>query len=110
MRLTRMQEYSRNAIVMVDGAKRTFFTPDRGLNLGSPIVGSAFGTQVWISGTGGLGFFDGKRFQNIRAADGSLFAGVSAILPTAHDGLWLKAPAGVMQIPQDEVAAFLHDH
>ena len=60
-------------------------------------------------GTGGLGFFDGKHFQNIRASDGSSFASVSAILPTDHDGLWLKAPAGVLQIPQDEVAAFLQD-
>ena len=86
-----------------------FFTPDHGLDLGSPIIGSAFGTQIWIAGTEGLGFFDGRRFRNIRASDGSLFAGVNAILPTEHDGLWLKAPEGVLKIPQDEVAAFLHD-
>jgi signal transduction histidine kinase/streptogramin lyase len=102
--------YARNVIVMIDGPKRIFFTPDTGLGFGSPILGAAYGGQVWISGTGGLGFFDGKRFQNIRALDGSFFAGVSAIFPTDHDGLWLKAPQGVMQIPQDEVAAFLHDH
>ena len=101
--------YARNAVVMIDGAKHTFFTPDHGLDLGNPTVGSAFGAQIWISGTGGLGFFDGKHFQNIRASDGSSFASVSAILPTDHDGLWLKAPAGVLQIPQDEVAAFLQD-
>jgi len=102
--------YARNTVAMIDGAKRSFFTPNHGLDLGSPIVGSALGTQVWVSGTGGLGLFDGGRFQNIRASDGSLFAGVSAIIPTEHDGLWLKAPEGVVQIPQDEIAAFFHDH
>jgi signal transduction histidine kinase len=95
---------------MIDGAKRIFFTRDRGLDVGSPIVGSAFGTQVWISGAGGLGSFDGNRFLKIRGSDDSLFAGVSAILPTDHHGLWLKAPQGIVQIPQDELAAFLHDH
>ena len=102
--------YTRNTVAMMDGARHTFFTLGHGLDLGSPIVGWASGTQVWIAGTGGLGFFDGSRFQNIQASDGSLFAGVSAVLPTDHDGLWLKAPAGVIQIPQDEITAFLHDH
>jgi len=102
--------YARNTVVMIDGAKRTFFTSGHGLDLGSPIVGWASGTQVWVSGTGGLGFFDGERFQNIRALDGSLFVGVSAIIPTEHDGLWLKAPEGVVQIPQHEIAAFFRDH
>jgi len=39
-----------------------------------------------------------------------VFAGVSAIIPTEHGGLWLKAPQGVLQIPQDEIAAFFRDH
>jgi signal transduction histidine kinase/ligand-binding sensor domain-containing protein len=102
--------YARNTVAMIDGAKPTFFTPDHGLDLGSPIVGWASETQVWISGTRGLGFFDGQRFQNIRAADGSLFGYVSAVIPTEHDGLWLKAPGGVIQIPPDELAAFFHDY
>jgi signal transduction histidine kinase/ligand-binding sensor domain-containing protein len=102
--------YARNVAVMIDGAKRIFFTRDRGLDVGSPIVGSAFGTEVWIAGTAGLGFFDGNRFVKIRGSDGSSFAGISAILPTDHHGLWLKAPQGVVQIPQDELAAFLHDY
>jgi signal transduction histidine kinase len=102
--------YARNTVVMVDGTKRTFFTADRGLALGSPIVGWASGTQVWVSGTKGLGFFDGERFQNIRASDGSLFGNVSAVIPTEHDGLWLKGPEGVIQIPQDELVDFFHDH
>jgi hypothetical protein len=65
---------------------------------------------VWISGTRGLGFFDGKRFQNIRASDGSLFENVSAVIPTERDGLWLKGPQGILQIPQDELVDFFHDH
>jgi signal transduction histidine kinase/ligand-binding sensor domain-containing protein len=102
--------YARDTVVMIDGAKRTFFTPGHGLDLGNPIIGSASGTQVWVSGTGGLGFFDGERFRNIRASDGSLFGYVSAVIPTEHDGLWLKVPDGVLQIPQDEITAFLSDH
>ena len=102
--------YARNTVVMIDGAKRTFFAAEHGLDLGSPIVGWASGTQVWISGTKGLGFFDGERFQNIRASDGSLFGNVSAVIPTEHDGLWLKGPESVIQIPQDELVDFFHDH
>jgi signal transduction histidine kinase len=102
--------YARNTVVMVYGAKRVFFTAEHGLNVGNPIVGWASGTQVWVSGTKGLGFFDGESFQNIRASDGSQFKNVSAIIPTDHDGLWLKAPEGVIQIPQDELLNFFHDH
>jgi signal transduction histidine kinase/ligand-binding sensor domain-containing protein len=102
--------YARNTVVMVDGARRTFFTTDHGLDLGSPIVGWASGTQVWVSGTNGLGFFDGERFQNIRASDGSPFGNVTAVIPTEHDGLWLKGPEGVIQIPHEELVDFFHDH
>lgn len=102
--------YARNTVVMIDGAKRTFFTVDHGLDVGSPIVGWASGTQVWVSGTKGLGFYDGERFQNVRASDGSIFENVSAIIPTEHDGLWLKGPGSVIQIPQDELVDFFHDH
>jgi signal transduction histidine kinase/ligand-binding sensor domain-containing protein len=102
--------YARDTVVMIDGAERTFFTADHGLDLGNPIVGWASGTQVWVSGTKGLGFFDGERFQNIRASDGSLFGNVSAVIPTEHDGLWLKGPEGVIQIPQDELVDFFHGH
>ena len=102
--------YARSTVVMIDGAKRAFFTADHGLDLGSPIVGWASGTQVWISGTKGLGFFDGERLQNIRASDGSLFGNVSAVIPTEHDGLWLKGPESVIQIPQDELVDFFRDH
>ena len=73
--------YARNTVVMIDGDKRSFLTPDHGIHLGSPIAGSALGTQIWISGSRGLGLFDGERFRNIQASDGSLFAGVSALLP-----------------------------
>jgi signal transduction histidine kinase/streptogramin lyase len=102
--------YARNTVVMIDGVKRTFFTADHGLDLGSPIVGWASGAQVWVSGTKGLGFYDGERFQNVRASDGSLFGNVSAVIPTEHDGLWLKGPESVIQIPQDELVDFFHDH
>lgn len=102
--------YARNTVVMIDGTKRTFFTAGEGLDLGNPIVGWASGTQVWISGTTGLGFFDGERFQNIRALDGSQFRNATAVIPTERDGLWLKVPEGVVQIPQDQLEGFFHDH
>jgi signal transduction histidine kinase/ligand-binding sensor domain-containing protein len=102
--------YARNIVALVDGSKRILFTPEQRMDLGNPIIGGALGPQVWISGTKGLGFFDGTTFSNIQASDGFHFAGATAVLPTDHDGLWLKAPEGVLQIPQAEVSAFLHDH
>jgi signal transduction histidine kinase/ligand-binding sensor domain-containing protein len=102
--------YARSTVVMIDGAKRVFFTAEHGLDLGNPIVGWASGTQIWVSGTKGLGYFDGESFRNIRASDDSLFKNVSAIIPTEHDGLWLKGPEGVIQIPQDELLNLFRDH
>jgi len=101
--------YARNTVVMVDGPRRAFFTAGHGLDLGSPIVGWATGTQVWVSGTTGLGFFNGEGFVNIRASDGFEFKNISAVIPTDHDGLWLKAPEGIIEIPPDELASFFHD-
>lgn len=101
--------YTHDAVVMIDGSRRTVFTPGHGLDLGRPLAGGASGTRVWISGTDGLGFFDGKRFQTIRAANGSSLANASVVMPTPHDGLWLKGPAGVTQIPAHELAAVYRD-
>ncbi|WP_161596268.1 sensor histidine kinase [Rhodanobacter glycinis] len=105
-----LEYYTHHAVVMVDGTRRTFFTPGHGLELGRPLAGGASGSQVWISGTDGLGFFDGKEFQIVRAADGSTFANASVVIPTQRDGLWLKGPSGVTQIPAHELAARYRDH
>lgn len=102
--------YARKTVVMVDGAHHSFFTPANGLDLGNPIVGWACGTQVWVSGTDGVGFFDGKLFLHILASDGSSFRNATAVIPTEHDGLWLKVPDGVVQVPQNELEAFFRDH
>lgn len=102
--------YSRYMVAKVDEAAVTLFDTQREPDLGNPIIGAALGPQTWIAGTKGLALFDGTRFSNVRASDGTLFAGVTAVLPTEHDGLWLKAPEGILQIPQAELASFLHDH
>jgi signal transduction histidine kinase/ligand-binding sensor domain-containing protein len=102
--------YPRELVAMVDGPRRTFFNTDRQLHIGNPIIGAALGSQVWLSGARGLVLFDGTAFANIRGSDGAIFPGVTAILPTDHDGLWLKAPAGILHIPQEDVLAVLNDH
>ena len=90
--------YARKTVVMVDGAKRTFFTPDHGLDLGNPIVGSAFGTQVWVSGTGRAGFLRWKTLPEYPGIGWFVIRGTrAAFFPTEHDGLWLKAPEGVIR-------------
>ena len=102
--------YARKTVASIDGSTRAFFTPGHGLDLGNPIAGGASGAQVWIAGTRDLGVFDGNKFQNIRAADGQHFDNASAVIPTEHDGLWLKVPKGIIQIPEEELVAFSHDH
>ncbi len=102
--------YSRNTVVRIGAGGADFFTSEHGLDIGKPVAGGASGAQVWVSGTKGLGVFDGKRFKNIRAADGRLFENQSAVIPTEHDGLWLKGRERVIQIPEDQLSIFLEDH
>jgi ligand-binding sensor domain-containing protein len=107
----------RNGIAFLKQVTASFYTEQQGLPYGH--VDSLAQTPdgaVRAAVSGGLARLSNGRWERIQsnwnypALDGSFFAGVSAIFPTDHDGLWLKAPQGVMQIPQDEVAAFLHDH
>ena len=98
--------YTRGTVVSIEGSKRSFFAIGHGLDLGNPIVGAAVGGQVWIAGTKGLGFFDGKSFQNVIAIDGQHFEDMSAVIPTEHDGLWLKNPTGISLIPPEELKSF----
>src|SRR6185437_7836764 len=93
--------YSRGTVVSIEGSKRSFFALGHGLDLGNPIVGGASGGQIWIAGTRGLGFFDGKNFRNVIAMDGQHFENMSAVIPTEHDGLWLKSSMGISQIPAE---------
>jgi len=102
--------YSRYTVARVDGAAVTLFDTQRQIEIGNPIIGAGLGPQTWIAGTKGLALFDGTSFSNVRASDGDLFAGVTAVVPTEHDGLWLKAPEGILQIPQAELTSFLNDH
>jgi len=102
--------YSRYTAARVDGEAVTLFNVQQQIDLGNPIIGAALGPQTWIAGTKGLALFDGTDFSKLRASDGALFAGVTAVIPTERDGLWLKAPEGILQIPQAELTSFLHDH
>lgn len=101
--------YARGVVVMVDGTSRRFFTAGHGIDLGLPIVGWASGTQVWITGTEGVAAFDGERFHTIQAADQTVFANMTAVIPTPENGLWLKGPSRVIQIAPEEIHAFYRD-
>lgn len=101
--------YARGTVVSIEGSKRSFFAPGHGLDLGNPIAGGASGGQVWIAGTNGLGFYDGKNFRNVIAVDGQHFENMSAVIPTEHDGLWLKSSIGISQIPADELESVFRD-
>jgi signal transduction histidine kinase/ligand-binding sensor domain-containing protein len=100
--------YARQCVALIDHGKATVFNSANGLNVGGPTAGAGGPSVVWVAGTAGISFFDGKRFHNIRGVDGNLFSNSLEILPTDKNGLWLEGSEGVIEIAQSEIAKVLH--
>ncbi|HEY4355898.1 MAG TPA: two-component regulator propeller domain-containing protein [Acidobacteriaceae bacterium] len=88
--------------VITDGAIKNYST-DRDLSIGPVGVIALSGEPIWVAGSLGIAFFLGDSFHNVRADDGSTFADVDAIVPTAFDGVWLSSHQKILHIPESEV-------
>jgi signal transduction histidine kinase len=99
--------YDQGTIIYLDnGAIRIVAT---GKDSPVGLVGAIGGRnqQIWIGGTSGLAFFDGKRFLSVVPSDAATFGYVSGMEQAADGGLWLREPRGVVHIKAEELHRFL---
>jgi signal transduction histidine kinase/ligand-binding sensor domain-containing protein len=95
--------FSDNTITVMDGQKFQNYSSRDDITVGD--VSSLCGSHsfVWIGGSTGLEFYDGRQFRAILPADGGTFNAVSAILAPDGDGLWLSEARGIIHIPEPEM-------
>lgn len=98
--------YNSNTLLLVDGARLRTFSGDDGIVVGSVKAVGGRGSHVWLGGERGLNLFEDSHFHVI-TPEGGAFGGVSGIVETASDGLWLGEYRGVVHIPADEMRKVL---
>ena len=94
--------------VLTEGTVRSFST-EKDLSIGLVDLLAQSGEQIWAGGGLGIAFFQGDKFHTLKADDGSTFADVDRVVPTAFDGVWLSAHQGIVHIPEAEVEHVIGD-
>jgi ligand-binding sensor domain-containing protein len=97
-------------VVSLDGDKIHTFSRKDGLSIGHITSIAGRGSSIWVGGESGLEYFDGKRFHPVLTANGQALDGVSGVIATGNDGIWLAENRGVLQIPEHEVQALQQDY
>jgi signal transduction histidine kinase len=94
--------------VLTEGSVRNLYT-ERDFSIGTVSLLARSGEQIWAAGDSGIAFFQGDEFHTVSADDGSTFADVDRIVPTAVDGVWLSAHQGIVHIPEEEIEHVFSD-
>jgi signal transduction histidine kinase/ligand-binding sensor domain-containing protein len=95
--------YRDNRIVIVDGDNVATLGPHEGVTIGDMKAFQQNGHRVWIGGSNGLGYVDGRRFKTVGLVDGDLLKNVTGIVFSAQDDLWVHTLDGVFQLPAKDV-------
>ncbi|GAB3788913.1 sensor histidine kinase [Dyella agri] len=95
--------YRDNRIVVVDGGNVTTLGPDQGVTIGDAKAFQQDGRRLWIGGSNGLGYMDGRRLQVVGLADGGSLKNVTGIVFSAQGDLWVHSLDGVFQLPAKDV-------
>ena len=88
---------------MLEGEGVRIFSSKDGVQIGAVTSIRSKGKTIWIGGESGLAFFEGSRFQQVNALDGSVFTGVSGIVAETDDGLWFSDNRGIVHIREDHL-------
>jgi signal transduction histidine kinase/ligand-binding sensor domain-containing protein len=94
-------------VSMEDGKLETYSASVVGL--GTVASFSARGSRVWVGGARGLMLFEDGRFGQIIPAEGSGFSGVSGVVDTGNEGLWITERRGIIHIQENEVDRSVKD-
>lgn len=93
--------------VQLDDAKIQIF-PQAQVTVGSVQAIQGDGPNIFVGGDSGLALFDGSTFRALTPEDAADFNGVSGVIVTRDDGLWLSESHGIIHIPQKEIEQYLH--
>jgi len=101
--------YGSNLVAVLDNGSVQTFSEHDGVAVGGVKVIGGRSEDVWIGGENGLAFFKRGRFQMLGADGAKPFNGVSGIVETADDSLWLSEARGVIHIPATEIQKAFRD-
>jgi signal transduction histidine kinase/ligand-binding sensor domain-containing protein len=101
--------YTDNRVVRVQGDDVHVFEARNGLKIGHVTSILAQGNQVWAGGELGFERLSGDRFVAITSGCNSQLTGVSGIVSTKDEDLWLNAIGGIVHIQHDELEHLKHD-
>lgn len=99
--------YTDNRIARARGRIVQLYDTTHGLEVGNVMAILADREQLWVGGELGLARFNGARFVPIRSASGTPFQGVSGIVRARNGDVWLNGSAGIVRIPESEIATVL---
>ena len=92
-----------NTVAMLEEEGVRIFSSKDGVQIGAVTSIRSKGKTIWIGGESGLAFFEGSRFQQVNALDGSVFTGASGIIAETDDGLWFADNRGIVHIREDQL-------
>ena len=98
---------ARSMIAVIGHRDSALYGSAHALPVGAPNAVVSLGREVWVGGDEGLAFFNNGLFHRVIGSDGDLFEGVTSIVPTARNGLWLLDAKGVVHITREETVKIL---
>ena len=101
--------YTNNRIARVNGDQVQLFDSNWGLKVGNVTAIHAAGKHVWVGGDLGFARFDGIRFVPVLSSSGDSFTGISGIVETRDEELWLNGNTGITHISRSEVERVIRD-
>jgi signal transduction histidine kinase/ligand-binding sensor domain-containing protein len=102
--------YTNNQLAVLDGDRMQVFGPDAGVRVGNiQAINGRSGTAIWIGGDHGLQQYDQGKFHSVAAMDEDWLLGISGIVETADEDLWINGLSGIFHISRTELSKGLED-
>jgi signal transduction histidine kinase/ligand-binding sensor domain-containing protein len=100
---------TKNTLAVLDGDRVRVIGPKDGLGVGNVTAIYGRGSEIWIGGEFGLQRFDHGRFYTIHATNQELLRGISGIVETGNEDLWLNGLGGIFHLRRSELSEALNN-
>jgi signal transduction histidine kinase len=90
-------------------ARLQTYSVQGGGNLGGVLTLYESGAHIWAGGSNGLAVLDASGFHRLRAVEGAALRGISGIVKSLNQDVWLNAASGIVRLPAGEVQRALGD-
>ncbi len=101
--------YPTGVAALIDHGSARFFSARDGLSVGDIATIEDEAGIVWIGGDEGLARFDGQRFDTIDAKRIAPFRGISGIVASTDDAVWLNGIFGIVRVGQRDLLRAFRD-